>query len=56
MIFINPAFTEMTGYSRSDILGKTPRILQGPKTDRDMLTRLRETISKGGSYSAETVN
>ena len=56
VIFINPAFTEMTGYSRSDILGKTPRILQGPKTDRDMLTRLRETISKGGSYSAETVN
>ena len=56
VIFINPAFTEMTGYSRSDILGKTPRILQGPKTDRDMLKRLRETLSNGGSYSAETIN
>jgi PAS domain S-box-containing protein len=56
VIFINPAFTEMTGYSRNDIIGKSPRILQGPKTDRDMLNRLRETIGKGGSYSAETVN
>src|SRR5512139_1690117 len=56
VIFINPAFTEMTGYSRSDILGKTPRILQGPKTDRDMLKRLREALSTGGSYSAETIN
>jgi len=56
VIFVNPAFTEMTGYSRSEILGKAPRILQGPKTDRDMLKRLRETIGKGGSYSAETIN
>jgi sigma-54 dependent transcriptional regulator, acetoin dehydrogenase operon transcriptional activator AcoR len=56
VIFINPAFTEMTGYSGSDILGKTPRILQGPKTDRDMLKRLRDTLSKGGNYSAETIN
>jgi len=56
VIFINPAFTEMTGYSRSDIIGKTPRILQGPKTDRDMLKRLREALSNGGSYSAETIN
>ena len=56
VIFINPAFTEMTGYSEVEILGKSPRILQGPKTDRDMLQRLRDTISRGGSYSAETVN
>jgi PAS domain S-box-containing protein len=56
VIFVNPAFTEMTGYSRSEILGKTPRILQGPRTDRAMLKRLRETLSQGGNYSAETVN
>jgi PAS domain S-box-containing protein len=56
VIFVNPAFTEMTGYSRSEILGKTPRILQGPRTDRAMLKRLRETLSQGGNYSAETIN
>ncbi len=56
VIFVNPAFTEMTGYSRSEILGKTPRLLQGPKTDRRMLRRLRETITRGENFTAETVN
>jgi PAS domain S-box-containing protein len=56
VIFVNPAFTEMTGYSRSEILGKTPRLLQGPKTDRQMLRRLRETITRGENFTAETVN
>ena len=56
VIFVNPAFTEMTGYDRSEILGKTPRLLQGPKTDREMLRRLRATLGRGENFSAETVN
>jgi PAS domain S-box-containing protein len=56
VIFVNPAFTAMTGYSQGEILGRTPRILQGPKTDRTMLQRLRETIARGENFSAETVN
>jgi PAS domain S-box-containing protein len=56
IIFINPAFTHMTGFQPSEILGKTPRILQGPKTDRAMLKRLRDTIGRGENFSAETVN
>jgi PAS domain S-box-containing protein len=56
VIFVNPAFTAMSGYSQSEILGRTPRILQGPKTDRTMLQRLRETIARGENFSAETVN
>jgi PAS domain S-box-containing protein len=56
VIFVNPAFTEMTGYRRSEILGKTPRLLQGPKTDREMLRRLRDTLVRGENFSAETVN
>jgi PAS domain S-box-containing protein len=46
----------MSGYSRAEILGRTPRILQGPKTDRAMLRRLRDTIAQGENFSAETVN
>jgi PAS domain-containing protein len=34
IIFTNPAFTEMTGYSAKEVLGKTPRILHGPLTER----------------------
>ena len=44
ILFVNPAFSEMTGYSQEEVLDKTPRILQGPKSDRVMLQRLREAL------------
>ncbi|HXV82545.1 MAG TPA: sigma 54-interacting transcriptional regulator [Candidatus Binatia bacterium] len=56
VLFVNPAFTEMTGYSQEEILHKTPRILQGPKSDRAMLQRLREALGRGEPFSGETVN
>jgi PAS domain-containing protein len=33
IVYVNPAFERMTGWSRADVLGKSPRILQGPNTD-----------------------
>jgi len=56
ILFVNPALCAMTGYSREEILHKTPRILQGPKSDRAMLQRLREALSRGEPFSGETVN
>jgi PAS domain S-box-containing protein len=56
ILFVNPAFSEMTGYSQEEILQKTPRVLQGPKSDRAMLTELREALSRGEPFSGETVN
>ena len=56
ILFVNPAFSEMTGYSREEVLQKTPRILQGPKSDRVMLQQLRDTLSRGEPFSGETVN
>ena len=41
--YVNAAFTRMTGYGVEEIVGQTPRILQGPKTDRGLLDRLRAT-------------
>jgi PAS domain S-box-containing protein len=46
----------MTGYGRDELLFKTPRILQGPKSDPVMLRRLRETVERGEPFSGETVN
>lgn len=56
IVFVNPAFTILSGYSAEEALGKTPRILQGPKTDRAMLNRLKATLQRGEPFSAETVN
>ena len=54
--YVNAAFTRMTGYGIEEIVGKTPRILQGPKTDRKLLTRLRTDLEISESFHGETVN
>ena len=54
--FVNPAFTAMTGYPAAEALGKTPRILQGPRTDRAVTQRLRQCLERGETFIGETIN
>src|SRR5262245_6479194 len=56
IVYVNPAFTKMTGYATQDVIGKTPRILQGPKTDRAVLERLRKDCEEGRTFFGKTVN
>lgn len=56
ILYANPAFERMTGYTRAELLGKTPRVLQGPKTDRALLDRLRRQLEAGRPFRGETVN
>ena len=56
IIFVNPAFTQMTGYTAAEVIGKTPRILQGARTDRIVLSRLRQNLQRGEFFEGETIN
>lgn len=56
ILHANPAFCRMSGYRLEDLVGKSPRILQGPRTDRKMLAELREHLHQGLPFSASTVN
>jgi PAS domain S-box-containing protein len=56
IVFVNPAFTKMTGYTADEALGKTPRILQGPRTDKAVLNRLLKNLHEGEVFEGETVN
>lgn len=56
IVYVNDGFTKITGYSRDDIIGKTPRILQGPKTDRAVLDRLKRRLKNGRAFFGQTVN
>lgn len=49
-VHVNDAFTRMTGYPREELLGATPRILQGPATDRGVLDRLVANLRAGDSF------
>ncbi len=40
IIYVNEAFTRTTGYTLEEVIGKTPRILQGPKTNRQALAEV----------------
>ena len=56
IVYANPAFTKMTGYTLGEVLGQTPRILQGPQSDRAELDRVRRTLERGDTYAGEIVN
>jgi PAS domain-containing protein len=36
-VYVNPAFTQLTGYQPNEVMGKSPSILQGPKTSNDVI-------------------
>jgi PAS domain S-box-containing protein len=56
IVFVNPAFTRMTGYGAEEVIGQTPRILQGPRTDRAVLDRLRQNLERGEVFEGEAIN
>lgn len=56
IVFVNPAFTRLTGYTAQEVLGKTPRILQGRRTDRRVLNELRERLSRGEAFYGRLIN
>ncbi len=56
ILYVNEAFTAITGYNPQEVLGQTPRILQGAKTDRAELDKVRLALSKWESITVEVIN
>jgi PAS domain S-box-containing protein len=56
IVYVNNAFTGMTGYTFDEIVGKSPRILQGPKSDWEAIQRLNDAIKSQEDCEVTTIN
>ena len=56
IMWVNRAFTTMTGYSKEEILGKNPRILKSGEQPESYYKELWSTISSGKVWKGEIVN
>jgi diguanylate cyclase (GGDEF)-like protein/PAS domain S-box-containing protein len=56
IIYVNPAFTVMTGYQPQDIIGQNLRFLQGPETDTAAREAFRQALSSGQSIRREILS
>lgn len=56
IVFANQAFYELSGFTPKEVIGKTRRILQGPKTDRKTLDKIKQALKNKESISVELLN
>lgn len=54
--YVNPRFTQLTGYTRGEIIGESPKILQTGKTPPDVYKDLWEKITSGKEWRGEFCN
>jgi PAS domain S-box-containing protein len=56
IIYVNPYFQKLTGYSADEIIGKNCRFLQGPESDKVMVRKIHDAIQAKVDFSGEIVN
>jgi PAS domain S-box-containing protein len=56
IVFVNPAFTEMTGYKSSEVIGKTPIVFMGRKSVKNEIGNLSKALKGREEFKFETLN
>src|SRR4028119_2236013 len=49
IIYVNPAFERLTGYTAAEVIGRNCRFLQGNNTEQPALDKLRSALREGRS-------
>ena len=56
VIYANKAFKKLTGYDTAEVIGKSPRILQGVGTDKKVIKRLAVALKSGTKFEGKAIN
>jgi PAS domain S-box-containing protein len=56
IVYVNPAFERMTGWTAAEVVGNSPRLLQGERTDQSVFLRFRETLRRGDRWESQAIN
>jgi two-component system CheB/CheR fusion protein len=56
IIYVNPGFTKLTGYSAEEAVGRNCRFLQGKETDPKSVQKLRRAIRRGEACHVKLIN
>lgn len=56
IVYVNPAFERVSGYTREEVLGRNPRILQSGRQDARFYAEMRVRLSAGATWAGELVN
>lgn len=56
ILYVNKAFERMTGWSRAEVIGRSPRLFQGALTDHAVFQPLRSDLRAGRVWEGRTVN
>lgn len=54
--YVNPQFTNETGYSAEEAIGRTPAILAAGLSDKSLFRDMWATLGAGGTWSGEFIN
>lgn len=56
IVYVNPAFTRLTGWKAEEVIGKTPAFLRGPHTQAEALASLRRARRDKKPVTVEMIN
>jgi PAS domain S-box-containing protein len=56
IIYVNAAFTQMTGYTAAEVIGRSPKMLQGPNTNKEELAKLDYAFQNWEAHEITAIN
>lgn len=56
ILYANPAFTRMSGYEAAEVLGESPRLLQGVGTNREATRAIARSLRAEGRFQGVLQN